>query len=484
MIHHGRQVILQSLEPQPVVGLVHIGGRHIGKLSYPGTDKLPLWIKSLSLGSGVEHPKVGGRIGARSRGPLPATVVGRQIPVDELAHEVILPEPPVDVQILGQETRHYHPQPVVHPAGGVEAAHGGIDYGVAGAPLAPGGKGIRVPAPGQGRRLWLERAIHREGRDQYQQVAIELAPDELVKPDETWLRLGLGPAAEPLLQGRHALTRADDARRQIGGEDGGTRQRRKIPGLAIVQHRLLQEGVQPPQGLGLPYRPAGIRGQLAEHLIDKNPLGQRLPGQRLAPRCRGSVDDEAILIQRLEPGATKGGEDLEHLPRTGQHPPGGQHAAAVEPVATHLLLCQRGGDAMVPALFVQFDGLIGVELGDPELAAEVRQRRRHLGKGLDSQQMELDAEGRQLTAQRIHLGQDEALADGGHLVLPPLGGGNDEECSDRLIAGAAMTQRRVVGKAQVIAKPDQPHDLLLPRPLKPRAAGWSAITSARVARQP
>ncbi|MND96824.1 hypothetical protein D3C80_891270 [compost metagenome] len=98
--------------------------------------------------------------------------------------------------------------------------------------------------------------------------------------------------------------------------------------------------------------------------------------------------------------------------------------------------------------------------------------------------MKRDAEGRQLAAQHIDLGQDEALTDACHLVLPPLGGGDDEQRSDRLLISAAMTQGRVVGQAQVIAKPDQPHDLLLPRPLKPRAAGWSAITSARVARQP
>ena len=242
--------------------------------------------------------------------------------------------------------------------------------------------------------------------------------------------------------------------------------------------------MQPPQGLGLPYRPAGIRGQLPEPLIDKGPLGQRLPGQWLTPWRRGSVNDETILIQRLEPGAAEGGEDLEHLPTAGQYPPRRQHATAVEPVAAHLLLCQRGGDAMVPALLVKFDGLVGVELRDAELAAEVSQRRRHLGKGLDPQQMKRDAEGRQLAAQHIDLGQDEALTDGGHLVLPPLGGGDDEQRSDRLLISAAMTQGRVVGQAQVIAKPDQPHDLLPPRPLKPRTAGWSAITSARVARQP
>ncbi|MNZ20669.1 hypothetical protein D3C78_377280 [compost metagenome] len=143
---------------------------------------------------------------------------------------------------------------------------------------------------------------------------------------------------------------------------------------------------------------------------------------------------------------------------------------------------------MVPALFVQFDGLIGVELAHPELAAEVRQRRRHLGKGLDPQQMKLYAEGRQLKAQRIHLGQDEALTYGGHLVLAPLGRRDDKEGCYRLLIGAgipaARAQRRVVGQAQVIAKPDQSHDFLLPRPPKPRAAGLSAITSARVARQP
>jgi hypothetical protein len=55
----------------------------------------------------------------------------------------------VDVEILGEEARHYHPQPVVHPAGGVEATHGRIDHGVAGTPLAPGGEGIRIPAPRQ-----------------------------------------------------------------------------------------------------------------------------------------------------------------------------------------------------------------------------------------------------------------------------------------------------------------------------------------------
>lgn len=195
---------------------MHISGGNIGQFSYPSTDKLPLWIKSLPLSGGVEDPEIGRCIGTCARRPLPAAVVGRQIPVNQPTHEVILPEPPVDVEILGEKACHYHPQPVVHPAGGVETAHRCIDDGVAGTALAPGGEGIRVPAPRQGCRLWFEGAIHGEGRDQHQQVAIELTPDELIEPDKAGLGLGLGPIAKPLLERRHTLTRTDDARHQIG----------------------------------------------------------------------------------------------------------------------------------------------------------------------------------------------------------------------------------------------------------------------------
>ena len=87
----------------------------------------------------------------------------------------------------------------------------------------------------------------------------------------------VSPLMVEVLQGCHALTGTYDPRRQIGRENGSARHSRKIPGLAVVQHPLIQEGMQSPQGLGLPHGPAGIRGQLAEHLIDKNPLGQRLP---------------------------------------------------------------------------------------------------------------------------------------------------------------------------------------------------------------
>ena len=150
------------------------------------------------------------------------------------------------------------------------------------------------------------------------------------------------------------------------------------------------------------------------------------------------MNDKPLLVEGLEPGSAEGGEHLEHLTRAGQHPPRRQYATTVEPVTTHRLLCQRGADGMIAALLIDLDSLIGVELGHPLLAAEVCQHSGHLGKSLHSQQMERDAERRQLAAQLIHLRQHKALTDGGHFVLPPLGGGDDKKRGHRFITGAGM----------------------------------------------
>src|SRR5690606_1461586 len=110
------------------------------------------------------------------------------------------------------------------------------------------------------------------------------------------------PVAEPLLQRPDALARTYDASGQIRREDGGARLRRKIPGLPIVKHRLFQKSVQTALSFHLPHWPAEIRRYFAERPIDPFPLGQRLPRQWLGARSGGAMNDEAILLQRLEPG--------------------------------------------------------------------------------------------------------------------------------------------------------------------------------------
>src|SRR5581483_7362151 len=81
--------------------------------------------------------EIGGGVRAGAGAPLPTAVVRGHVAVDEFVHEITLAPLPVDEEILGQEHRHDHAEAVVHPAGGVQAAHGGVHDGIAGHAGAP-----------------------------------------------------------------------------------------------------------------------------------------------------------------------------------------------------------------------------------------------------------------------------------------------------------------------------------------------------------
>jgi len=102
--------------------------RHSPQLRHPLPYILPLCIKLLALQQRVEDPEIRLRIHARGGGEAPAAVVGRKVPVDEVFHEVALAEAPVDQEVFGEEGGDDHAAPVVHVAGVVELAHGGVDW--------------------------------------------------------------------------------------------------------------------------------------------------------------------------------------------------------------------------------------------------------------------------------------------------------------------------------------------------------------------
>ena len=52
---------------------------------------MALRIKTLTLGNGIEYAKIRGRVRARGRAPLPAAVIGGEIAVHQLVHEVCFP---------------------------------------------------------------------------------------------------------------------------------------------------------------------------------------------------------------------------------------------------------------------------------------------------------------------------------------------------------------------------------------------------------
>ena len=60
-------------------------------------------------------------------------------------------EPPVEVQVLGQEGAGEQTRAVVHPALARELAHAGVDDRIAGAALLPGRERAGVVAPAHAR---------------------------------------------------------------------------------------------------------------------------------------------------------------------------------------------------------------------------------------------------------------------------------------------------------------------------------------------
>ena len=126
---------------------MNIARRQVGQFRQPLANKAAIRVAFLGLADRVEYAEVGRGIGAGRGAPLPASVVGSQITVNQVLHEPALAFAPVDQQVLGQEHGADHAQPVVHPAGGKQLTHGGIDQRNARAALFPGSQTLGVVAP-------------------------------------------------------------------------------------------------------------------------------------------------------------------------------------------------------------------------------------------------------------------------------------------------------------------------------------------------
>ena len=106
-------------------------------LRHVAADEFARRIEALRLRHRVEDAEIRLRVAARRRRPLPAAVVRREIVVDQLVGEVALAPAPVDEQVLDEEGRRDHAQPVVHVARRVQLPHRGVDDRVARPPVAP-----------------------------------------------------------------------------------------------------------------------------------------------------------------------------------------------------------------------------------------------------------------------------------------------------------------------------------------------------------
>ena len=196
---------------------------------------LPSRVEALALRHRVEDAEPGLRVAAGRRRPLPAAVVRGELVVDQVQREVRLAAAPVDAEVLDEEARRHHAQPVVHVAGLVDLRHRRIDQRIAGAALAPGGEVPRrraCRARSDAVVLGLEARAD-DVRMVVQDLLVEVAPDQLREPD-------LGAAREPAAsamrcprRARHAADR-HRAEAQVHAEVARALDRREVARRRVV----------------------------------------------------------------------------------------------------------------------------------------------------------------------------------------------------------------------------------------------------------
>lgn len=154
----------------------------IPQFGTPFPDERAFAVELTALENRVEDSEVRLGIHSGGRAPLPSSVVAGQVKVEEEIGKVRLTSPPIDQKILGQEHRDHHAKAIVHPAGGVEAPHRGIDDGVAGLTFAPSAEVLVGAGPMDGIGFRLESLALPDMRELGEDHLVELAPDELGLP--------------------------------------------------------------------------------------------------------------------------------------------------------------------------------------------------------------------------------------------------------------------------------------------------------------
>lgn len=162
MIHHRPRVAGLGHLGASAAGIGIMNGlpRQVSEFGDPLADIGAVGIVLLALEDGVEDAEVGLGVDARGGAEAPAAVVGGEVAVDEVLHEVPFAQAPVEQEVFGQKGGHRHARAVVHVSSVVQLPHGGVDEGVARLPRAPGAEVGRGVFPGDVGVFGLIRFVH------------------------------------------------------------------------------------------------------------------------------------------------------------------------------------------------------------------------------------------------------------------------------------------------------------------------------------
>ena len=253
----------------------------------------------------------------------------------------------------------------MHPAGGVKLAHGGIDNRKAGLPALPGLQGAILFAPGDLIGPGDKRPSFTEFRIVDHQMAVKLAPDQLIKPGGACPAVQRGGVFRQ--QPMQALARRQHSGGQAGRQATGPFHGREVALPLIIRRRLLTKRAQPRQ------RRFFIRGK--QQPIERRLRIVELRRRRLAGGCltrlwRGHARRQPFP-QPANKRIVKRSEDFIHFAAAGQYAAGRQQDAVVKSLANHFAQgALNGGIALA---FIEFVLIVVEQVTDLMLLAKIGQ---------------------------------------------------------------------------------------------------------------
>lgn len=155
-----------------------IQAREVDEFRYPTAHEVTVGVELFGLCRRVEDPKVRRGVGTGASDPLPVADVLGGVAVHQQATKVGFPPTPVHQQVLHQKGGDDHAHAVVHPAGGGQLTHAGVDDWIAGGAGTPRLKLLVVVLPLQ-RLVGGPHGVPGEPWVLPEQVGVPVAPRQL-----------------------------------------------------------------------------------------------------------------------------------------------------------------------------------------------------------------------------------------------------------------------------------------------------------------
>ena len=414
-----------------------------GQFGDPLSNERAVRIELFALADGIEHPEIRRGVGAGGGRPLPAAVVAGKVVVDEVLGKKPFAPPPIHQQMFGEELRGHHAKSVVHPAGGHQAALGGVHQRVAGSSLAPGLEFILVVAPFDRFGRKIKGSVHAHPGEVKEDVAVKVAPHQFADPRVEafgFVRVGCQSAEGVGVGG----TWRQGAQGKGHAQSAGARDGREVALGFVLGASFGEKGIQPRQCFFFIQVKSPEFDGGAGAFDGVRDAADGLAGFGLL--CWSETRHQiAFGGQLLEHRAFVGREDLVRTTGSGLHRVGGQKGLRVVGVHPFASVFKRQADGFVAFAFVDFVFKTMVQAIHADFFGQCQQRAWGARKGVGVHGVQWDAQFVQLNPKRLGAPAQQSELVGANAVLAPRLGRQHHHGVHGAFSRRRGQQRGVVG---------------------------------------